>query len=64
MSRLKLAFIIAVTILMTAAILQNTDPLRLHLLFFSFAIPKALLLGVVLGIGWAIGWISRYRFRR
>lgn len=45
-------------------IIQNTQAVRINLLFFSFTMPNALLLFLTLLLGFVLGIIMPYTVRR
>ncbi len=55
MNKYKLISALVAVLLGVVVILQNTNPVETRLLIFSFTMPNAVLLGLTLLIGIAIG---------
>ncbi len=62
MKRIKLFLIAALVILVTIVGLQNTEMVETRLLFATVAMPRAVLLFVMLAIGFVVGWLAGARF--
>ena len=45
-------------VLLVILIVQNTESVETRILFISFTMPRAVLLGVTLVLGWLIGIIT------
>lgn len=64
MNRTKMTGIAILAILGVIIILQNTEPVETRLLFFSLAIPRAILLMATTLIGFALGLLVSFLFQR
>lgn len=64
MQTLKTGLLVLTAVLLTAAALQNTDPVETKLLGFSFETPQSVLLVVTLLIGFVLGIVVSYRISR
>ncbi len=62
MQKLKLIFIAILAIIVLIIAIQNTDNVETRLLFATVTMPRAVLLFVMLAIGFVIGWLSGARF--
>ena len=62
---MKARLIFATVLLMLVAIfaIQNATIVEIRLLFWQVAIPRAVLIFLMLGIGIVIGWFMRAMFR-
>ncbi len=58
LNKLKVVAIAAVTLLVLIVVLQNTQAVKTHLLFFTLTMPNAALLFGTLIIGFAIGVVT------
>ncbi|HUW20057.1 MAG TPA: LapA family protein [Sedimentisphaerales bacterium] len=58
MKRVKITIAIVVSLLALIIVLQNTQMVETRLLFFTIAMPRALLLIVTFLVGFAMGVIS------
>ncbi len=59
--KIKLGVIAVLSILVLIVALQNTANVETKLLFATVTMPRAILLFVMLAIGFAIGWLSGAR---
>lgn len=57
MNKMKLIGALVAVLLGIVVILQNTNPVETRLLVFSFTMPNAILLGLTLLIGIAVGML-------
>jgi uncharacterized integral membrane protein len=57
MSTFKSVIAIVVPVLLAIAIFQNTDPARIHFLFWSFTIPQIVLITVTALLGITFGYL-------
>ncbi len=64
MKKTKLIAVLAAILLCVVVILQNTDPVNIYFLFKTFTLPKAILLGLTLLIGIAVGMLVDWRSAR
>ncbi len=62
MRKLKLIFIAVLAIIVLIIAIQNTANVETRLLFATVTMPRAVLLFVMLAIGFVIGWLSGARF--
>lgn len=62
--RYRGAIIATLVILLVVVVLQNTEPTRTRILFFSFTMPRALLLLMTALLGFAVGILSSLKLRR
>ena len=62
MQKLKLIFIAVLAIIVLIIAIQNTANVETRLLFATVTMPRAVLLFVMLAIGFVIGWLSGARF--
>jgi len=62
MQRFKLIFIAILAIIVLIIAIQNTANVETRLLFATVTMPRAVLLFVMLAIGFVIGWLSGARF--
>lgn len=60
--KIKLVVIAILAILVLIVALQNTANVETKLLFATVTMPRAILLFVMLAIGFVIGWLSGARF--
>jgi uncharacterized integral membrane protein len=60
--KIKLGVIAVLVVLVLIIALQNTANVETKLLFATVTMPRAILLFVMLAIGFVIGWISGARF--
>ena len=60
--KVKLAVIAILAILVLVVALQNTANVETRILFATVTMPRAILLFVMLAIGFVIGWLSGARF--
>ena len=51
-------------VLLLIIVLQNTEPTQTEILFFSFTMPRALLLFATALVGFILGMLTSLRFRR
>lgn len=58
MKRAKMIGILALALSVLILILQNTESVQTNILFFSFAMPRAVLLFLTALIGFIIGLLS------
>ena len=58
MNKLKIVAIAAITLLVLIVVLQNTQAVETHVLFFTLTMPNAALLFGTLIIGFAIGVLT------
>lgn len=58
MKKAKLIGVLTTTILGLVVILQNTQPVAIRFLFFKTTMPNAILLGIALLAGVAIGTLA------
>lgn len=63
MQRLKLVTVAILTILLLIVVAQNTEPVETRLLFATVTMPRAALLAITGGLGFAVGllvalWLS------
>lgn len=58
--------VLALLILLTVFLLQNAQTVSIHFLFWSFSLPRALMIIVVLLLGIAIGglWSGHLQYLR
>lgn len=59
MKDLKLMIAIALAVLVVLFVVQNAEPVRVGLLFWSWTASRAVVLLVVFLIGVATGWLAR-----
>ncbi len=64
MGRIHALVIAVLGILLVIIVLQNTEPVQTEVLFFSFTMPRALLLFAAAVVGFVIGVLSTFRFKR
>ena len=62
--RYRGAIVATLVLLLMIVVLQNTEPTKTRILFFSFTMPRALLLFTTALLGFAVGVLSSWRFRR
>jgi uncharacterized integral membrane protein len=64
--KIKLGVIAGLAILVLIIAIQNTANVETKLLFATITMPRAILLFVMMAIGFVIGWLScaRYSFNR
>jgi len=60
--KIKLAVIAILAILVLIIALQNTANVETKILFATVTMPRAILLFVMLAIGFVIGWLSGARY--
>ncbi len=60
--KIKLGVIAVPTILVLKIALQNTANVETDILFATITMPRAILLFVMLAIGFVIGWLMGARF--
>ncbi len=63
-NRIHALLVAALAILLLIVVLQNTEPTQTKILFFSFTMPRALLLFATAVVGFALGVLSTFRFKR
>jgi uncharacterized integral membrane protein len=64
MNRVKMTFIAVLTIIGVIIILQNTEQVETKILFLSIAMPRAILLMGTTLIGFALGVLVSFFFKR
>ena len=68
MSTLKSVLVIAVPVLLAIIIFQNTDPVRIRFLFWSFSVPQIVLITITALLGITLGYLiasyQQMRLRR
>jgi len=64
MKRAKTISLAILALLVIVVVLQNTETVRPKLLFWSVAMPRAVLLLVTLLAGFALGMLARLRLSR
>ena len=64
MKTLKHLIILALVILLTIVVVQNTEEVETHLVFFDVTMPRALLLLVTLLVGFTLGITMSGMIRR
>jgi putative membrane protein len=64
MHRYKLIFIAILVLLGVIIILQNTDTVNTRLLFFTISMPRAILLMGTTLIGFALGLLVSFFYKR
>ena len=64
MNRTKLVLIAVAAVLALILIVQNTEDVQTRVLFWTVALPRAVLLLVTLLLGFAIGVLAGQRVRR
>ncbi|MBN2181449.1 MAG: LapA family protein [Sedimentisphaerales bacterium] len=64
MKKFKIILIAVVLLLVLVVILQNTDPVNTKFLFWSFPLPRALLLFLTFMFGFIAGLLAVIRFER
>ena len=62
MQKIKLVVIAILAVLVLIVALQNTANVETNLLFATVTMPRAILLFVMLVIGFVIGWLSGARY--
>ena len=62
MQKIKLVVIAILAVLVLIVALQNTANVETKLLFATVTMPRAILLFVMLVIGFVIGWLSGARY--
>ena len=60
----KVALILVLTVLLVVTILQNTAAVETKFLFMTVTMPRAMLLGITLLVGFALGLIAAQRWKR
>lgn len=50
---------IALLVCLVIIVIQNTQSVQTQILFFSVEMPRFVLLGIMLGIGFVVGYFSR-----
>lgn len=63
-TKIHALLIAALGILLVIIVLQNTEPTQTEILFFSFTMPRALLLFATAVVGFVLGVLSTFRFKR
>ena len=58
---LKLIVIVVLTVLAVVIVLQNTESVETRVLFFSFQLPRAVLLAATLALGFIVGVLVQLR---
>ncbi len=61
---LRIGVIAVSVIVVLIVILQNTDPVQTRILFATVTMPRAVLLVVMLALGFVVGLLTRIRPRR
>ena len=68
MSTFKSVLAIAVPVLLAIIIFQNTGPVRIHFLFWSFSVPQIVLITITALLGITLGYLiasyQQMRLRR
>jgi len=64
MKDIKLIAAIVLVVLVALFVLQNSEPVAVEFLFWSWAASRALVLLIVFLIGVAVGWLWRAGVRR
>ena len=65
MKDIKLVLAIALAVVVVLFVLQNAEPVRVEILFWSWSASRAIVLLVVFLIGVVAGWLARAgAFRR
>lgn len=64
MRKLKRIAALILVLVAVLVILQNTQPVETYLVFTSVEMPRAVLLLITLGIGFALGLATSGKFRR
>ena len=68
MSTFKSVLAIAVPVLLAIIIFQNTDPVRIRFLFWSFSVPQIVLITITALLGITLGYLvasyQQMRLRR
>lgn len=64
MKDIKLILAIALAAVVVLFVLQNTEPVRVEILFWSWTASRAIVLLVVFLIGVVAGWLWRASVRR
>lgn len=59
----KIAVVTAAVIVVAVLVFQNTEPTRTRILFATITMPRAVLLVVMLAIGFALGVLTAARLR-
>jgi putative membrane protein len=54
----RIIIVAVVAVLVLILIIQNTDAVETKLLFVTVTLPRAVLLGVTLVVGWLLGLIT------
>ena len=61
--KMKFIVIAVLAVLVLVVALQNTANVETRLLFATVTMPRAILLFVMLAIGFVIGWLTGARFK-
>ena len=64
MNRVKLVLAILATVVVTVIIFQNIEPVPVQLLIWKVSLSKAILLGLMVFFGFALGVFTARRPRR
>lgn len=64
MKDIKLVLAIALAVVVVLFVLQNAEPVRVEILFWSWTASRAIVLPVVFLIGVLAGWLWRASVRR
>jgi len=54
----RLIIVAVLVVLLVILIVQNTEAVETKILFITITLPRAILLGVTLAVGWVAGLIS------
>ena len=54
----RLIIVAVLVVLLVILIVQNTEAVETKILFITITLPRAILLGVTLAVGWVTGLIS------
>ncbi len=60
---LKIVVVAAAVVVVAILVFQNTEPTRTKILFATITMPRAVLLVVMLAIGFALGVLTAARLR-
>ena len=63
MNKTKLIAAAIISILGIIIIVQNTDPVETHILFFTVTMPRFILLLITALLGFAVGLLSAFGFK-
>ena len=64
MQKFRLGFLLALLALILIFVLQNVATVEVQFLFWSLALPRSLMILIVLGIGVVIGWFLKSSARK